>query len=659
MSSYRINMLWYGSDEDGDVERFEVAVIKNPLRGAPPDPDSLDWRSTAATESTFVVAADSCCQGGPTRHDPQYGWAYWGILIRSVDNEGAVDETPAGVFFIASTHVPRVEFVVPPPSYGLQTASAHPFLVWKGEDPDGEAEGLKYKYLIIPGRMRDELWGGGIPPLHHEGRGEGPHRSPDPGVWSEWVPADCTYVRDLDLSAYMLGRPACDEVYCYVTVMDQCGAVLPIELFELYNWERNIRALRVIRGSGGIKVVIEGGGMGVVEGYRTAGNIDEPPAVFTGAPVRFVFYGREGAGLGHFVEAYRYYLDDRNGPVSTWDYWTGVAPMRDQAANPQWKVSYPPGGGSFIPSVGRHVFGVELRDFNSDTTSAQFHFEVIPGPAGLRPNILLVDDERIKWWKESYIPDYEEDEFAMWADILYGYDWQEWDTGSGFDDWTPARLIGSATTVIWSVDEAFDQAPDLLGVCARRGNCLHSYVKAGGNLIVVGKSPVYCTMFWPDGYPGYNRRSYMTSLHFPDDHFMSEVFGIASVELLSNPSPKCVRTLIPAPGYEGWGQIAAKPRGEVRSWPGFFEGAFLACGLRAGADVHPVYAIEYVLNPAAPESAWTMEQDRDHFAVVYVEGDGKRGGAAYICLPAWWLEREQVAATIRRLLEIFGEVPAD
>ena len=78
--------MWYGSDEDGDVVSFEVAVVRELERGAAFDPDTLHWTPTASTESTFVVAADSCCHGGETRHDPQYAGAYWGILIRSLDN---------------------------------------------------------------------------------------------------------------------------------------------------------------------------------------------------------------------------------------------------------------------------------------------------------------------------------------------------------------------------------------------------------------------------------------------------------------------------------------------------------------------------------------------------------------------------------------------
>jgi hypothetical protein len=47
--------------------------------------------------------------------------------------------------------------------------------------------------------------------------------------------------------------------------------------------------------------------------------------------------------------------------------------------------------------------------------------------------------------------------------------------------------------------------------------------------------------------------------------------------------------------------------------------------------------------------------DLNKVAGVYVEGDGTRGWAAYICLPAWWFDHDQIKAVIRGLLQEFGE----
>ena len=265
------------------------------------------------------------------------------------------------------------------------------------------------------------------------------------------------------------------------------------------------------------------------------------------------------------------------------------------------------------------------------------------------------------------MPDYEEQEFDMWSRILDGYDWQEWDTGPYFTDRTPVRLVGSATTVIWTVDSAFEHAPDLLHACTNRGGFLHSYVKAGGNLIIIGMSPAYCTMFWPDGYPGYYRRMYTTDIDFGPrageedgaSHFMYEVFGIKRMRVLSFPSPTYACSMLPRPGYEDWPEIAVKPRGEVLYWPGFFEGPFLATELRPGDDVHPVYGVRHVENPGSPESTWVREAAYDHVAAVYVEGGEDRGWAALINLPAWWLDGDDLGGAIRTLLRMFGERPSE
>jgi hypothetical protein len=46
-------------------------------------------------------------------------------------------------------------------------------------------------------------------------------------------------------------------------------------------------------------------------------------------------------------------------------------------------------------------------------------------------------------------------------------------------------------------------------------------------------------------------------------------------------------------------------------------------------------------------------------AGVYVEGDGQRGSAAYLNLPAYWLDHGELRTMIRSILESFGEYPGE
>ena len=44
---------------------------------------------------------------------------------------------------------------------------------------------------------------------------------------------------------------------------------------------------------------------------------------------------------------------------------------------------------------------------------------------------------------------------------------------------------------------------------------------------------------------------------------------------------------------------------------------------------------------------------------VYVDGNDRRGYAAYINLPAFWLDHDELRTMIRDLLELFGEEPLE
>ncbi len=665
LTFYRIQIFWYGSDEDGDVEYFEVATVKGLREGQYVDLDDLDWGATTSKESTFVVEADSCCYGEPGEGDIHYATSFWGILIRSVDNDGAYDPEPEPVFLQAANIIPRARIRVPEQSFGLQSVPPRPYVLWEGSDPDGEEAKLQYKYLLIPVAMKNDLWDGGMPPLDYEGSG-GPHQSPDVGTWSEWVPADCTYVRDIDLSPYKIGSAGQDSVYLYITSKDEGGAFLPPELFYTYNQGNNVQRLQVLQTGAGVKIVVEGEGMGVVQDFSCRGRPDEPPAIFAGTAISMRFWGLENIDQGKITESYRYYIDEFDDPASRWNFWTSVEPIRDPANTPQWRVRFP-AEGRFTPAIGSHVFGVQLRDFNRDTTCVEFHFDVLAGPQGRETNILLVDDYANRGLEGIYVPGFEDLEFEMWSDVLEGYDWQEWDTGFNFKEETPVRLVGGATTVIWSVDLGSELAPDLFDLCSDRGNYLHSYVNVGGNLIIIGHSPLYCTMYWSDGTPDPGMRQNVTDIEFSPRvvgadttyHFMWDVFGVRRMQLSSHPV-YYIAGLLPCEPYLDWNYVPVLPKGSYhRNWRGYLSSPFLITELREGADVHPIYGVHRIENPWVPPEDWVYIEDCDLVAGVYVSGHGGRGHAAYITVPAFWMDHDELKDMIRSLLESFGEEPLE
>ena len=118
-----------------------------------------------------------------------------------------------------------------------------------------EKKDTDHQNIVIP---EDDLPGGvraddppspwpGLPPFDSDSSGVN-HSAPPIGYWSEWTPADCTHVNDLDLSDY---ADTDEYLRIFVTAMDEAGAVLPPGLFGAhYNLGRNWIKVR-IEGSDG------------------------------------------------------------------------------------------------------------------------------------------------------------------------------------------------------------------------------------------------------------------------------------------------------------------------------------------------------------------------------------------------------------------------
>ncbi|HVP57521.1 MAG TPA: hypothetical protein VMU02_05450, partial [bacterium] len=367
---------------------------------------------------------------------------------------------------------------------------------------------------------------------------------------------------------------------------------------------------------------------------------------------------------------YRYYYDDPEDPkTSTWNYWTSVDPLREHTGGVEWTVKYPPPDGKpFEPTIGPHIFVAELRDINLEVTHSEFRIEVLPGPKGKERLVYLVDDDHAKFLDTPLGPSYDQATHAFWSDVLDGYNWESFNTrdGTAYTKEVPIRRVGDATTVIWQADFD-DQAPDtyLLKVCANLGNYLNSYVKVGGNLIIIGRDPVYDTMYWPDAPNVLDAavRSKYTNLDFTPRisavdsskiyNFMWEAFGIVKMQ---SPSPGVAfKTL--APCEAGWDSIRTDLIPSVPSYAGKMDYAFFITKVRDDIDVHKMYSVIQLDSHGLPVGTGhcSGKEDEMKLVAVYVPGDGQRGYAAYIAIPSWFFDHDQVKVMIRKLLDMFGE----
>jgi hypothetical protein len=657
---FKAHIFWYGSDDDGYVDHFLIKTIKGADRmNFPPgfDWDSLEaWTRTTSKDSTFVFLADSCCTGSGMAVS---ALSSWGVLLRAVDNEGAVSPEPATIFLQASNVIPRVKIVSPvslPIEY--MAVPPHPYIAWEGMDPDGDDEKLQYKYIVLPEADLDPRHPI-LPPVDKvrpNNPTEGNVAAPI-GYWSEWVPADCTYVSDLDLTAY---KATLEPIMIYVTVKDEANAYLPEKLYGTYNGGVNFIRLIIVSTGAGVTCVIDGGSLGMRTSSDVAEYRGKVTSLFEGTEISFRFYGKEDRSRGEVAKAYKYYWDSPQLSCSAWDYWSSTEPIRQQGVTPEWIVRYPLDGTKLSASLGQHVLVVRLKDRNETTSECQFRIEVLAGPkVAPEQKILLVDDNDAHWPEQRW-NGFEEVHDSLWADILHGYNWEKFDTGPNYDKAVPVRLIGDATTVIWLVDQDDTTIPPtaLIDCCTESGNFLFSYVRVGGNLIILGKNPVYACGYWSDAYPDPSRRGWYTGWRFnpasrpssPDTtNFMWEIFGIKSMQLSKVPftavwsCPESYQAL----------QDTIELGPQATHIDGFFEYAIYITDLREGMDVRPLFST--AIKDRSGNWIDSRRGEDPNYIAVYVPGNDRRGHAAYIGFPELWFDHAKIKTMIRKLLSEFGE----
>jgi hypothetical protein len=94
---YRLSLAWSGSDADGRVIGFRYRWVCLDRGGAGPCPPAGDWEFTTATRDTFTLSVPN-----PT--------ARYRFELAAVDDDGAVDPTPAAQEFALRNAPPVVSF---------------------------------------------------------------------------------------------------------------------------------------------------------------------------------------------------------------------------------------------------------------------------------------------------------------------------------------------------------------------------------------------------------------------------------------------------------------------------------------------------------------------------------------------------------------------
>ncbi len=116
----KVTLYWYGTDPDGFITGYQWAIDDTP-----------QWHFTTATDTTILFQLP---EGSDTADI-----IFW---VRSIDNKGAIDPSPARLRLPFRNSPPSVRFVYPRPDANEKArypSSTFPVLVlsWEADDPDG------------------------------------------------------------------------------------------------------------------------------------------------------------------------------------------------------------------------------------------------------------------------------------------------------------------------------------------------------------------------------------------------------------------------------------------------------------------------------------------------------------------------------------------
>ncbi len=166
-AGFKVEFFWTGSDPDGRVAGFQWKISDNGIDGISPrdtltrDPltgaEIHPWHFTTATDTSFFVLADQ--EGFPG--DPagsERSFRTHSLFVRTVDDKGGVDPSPALITFTSTTLVPTclAEFAGTNSSSSSYSVPATVNLTYEGFDTDFElGVPTHVRFLWIPAEVDD------------------------------------------------------------------------------------------------------------------------------------------------------------------------------------------------------------------------------------------------------------------------------------------------------------------------------------------------------------------------------------------------------------------------------------------------------------------------------------------------------------------------
>lgn len=419
-TGFVVEFYWTGIDPDGRIAGYQWKMSNNGTDGIsvqdtltfdPVTGDTLNpWYSSMSTDSTFVVTADIPDFPGDVEGVDR-SYQTHTFFVRAIDEDGAVDDTPAFVSFTSTTLLPTIRLTGPTAIPGQEEAKQLPSTVtflFEGEDSDFET-GLptEVRYLW----KRAELPNGDYADTRPEFENNLDFLvSFDDSAWSSWI----RYNPDDEQRRISLPDQqrldSQDRRIMYLFAMqarDTAGAV-SIER----EYSRQVANVAITEGLAPLVRVFE---TFLGEFSGTGPTIEARRDIAAGQELNFAWIG-DASGYAGNVESYRY----------GWD----LADVNDPN-DPNWAL--PPGNSNqhrralnFSFDSGVHTLTIEARDNSQQLTRINITLSVVPvpDPANQLP-LLLVDDvndrNSFSWTGQSGDP-LDRDDFRdlFWRETLGG-----------------------------------------------------------------------------------------------------------------------------------------------------------------------------------------------------------------------------------------------
>jgi hypothetical protein len=420
------HIYWWGSDEDGRVVGYQIAWDAGE-----------DWSdAVTATDSVVAFPVDGSCCGDPDE-PTQYSQIHT-FRVRAVDEDGAVDETPATRTFVGHTVAPVVRIVSGPELLGTTTPDVT--FVLYGEDDDGYVQGYWYRATWFSTYVADT-------------RNEHPTipelmqwltRSADEHLDTEWVYTESDTVRFTGLPL----TPGDEKAIFAVLAVDNSQArqrTIDTSNFRLYdviapNWVDWID----------------------VDSDHGSDSVE----VFVGEPLHFEWRG--GAGRQWIVQ-WEYALDQ--------NAWTPLPP------SPPLELE---------PPAGDHVLWIRWVDDAGRSLLHSTPLHIYPGPVPSGSDqVLVVLDTTIHRLVHYFPPTQDAVEQGLFQDWLAGRDFTFFVTGGV--NRPPISQLSDAAVVIWvlTADSVWDDPSALRTMqwTTDPPSDLPAYLRVGGHLLLAGVRP--------------------------------------------------------------------------------------------------------------------------------------------------------------------------